>query len=327
MAIPVGIASVAHYVPTRVVDNEFFTRIVDTSDEWIRQRTGIVERRWLADDQATSDLLEAAGRLALERAGIEPAEVDLIVAGTVSSDYLFPSAACLVQHRLGCTRAAAFDVSAACPGFLFALSIGRQYIASGTFRTVLVLGGEALSRLLNIRDRSSCILFGDGGGAAVLRPHAECGKGLIEDILLGSDGAGFDYIWRPAGGSRTPLTPEALERGDHLLHMRGRDVYRFAVDKMSEIMAWAMEGQDPAELGWVVPHQVNARILQTAAARIDLPLDKVLINIERYGNTSAASIPIILSELWAEGRLESGKFLVLAAFGAGLTWAGARIRW
>ncbi|RMH03751.1 MAG: ketoacyl-ACP synthase III [Planctomycetota bacterium] len=327
MAVPVGIAGIAHYVPDRVIDNEYFTRFVDTSDEWIRQRSGIRQRRWLADDQATSDMFVAAGAKALERAGVAPEEVDLIVAGTVSPDYLFPAAACLVQDRLGCVHAAAFDLSAACPGFLYALSTGAQFIAAGTCRNVLVLGGEALSRMIDLKDRSSCVLFGDGAGAAVLQPHADCGQGRIEDIFLGTDGSGAELIIRRYGGSRHPLTPEVLERGDHCLRMKGREVYRFAVEKMTELMAWAMKDQDPKELGWVVPHQVNARILDTATERLDIPPEKVVVNIDRYGNTSAASIPIILSELWEAGRLESGKFLVLAAFGAGLTWAGARIRW
>jgi 3-oxoacyl-[acyl-carrier-protein] synthase-3 len=327
MAVPVGIAGVGHYVPERVVDNEHFAQYLDTSDEWIRQRSGIRQRRWLADDQTTSDMFIAAGRQALERAEVAPEDVDLIVCGTISGDYAFPATACIVQEALGCTKAAGFDVSAACPGFLFALSTGAQFVGSGMYRNVLVIGGEALSRIIDMQDRTSCVLFGDGGGAALLQPHAECGTGLIEDLMLGTDGSGADLIIRRAGQAKHPMTPELLEAKEHCIRMKGREVYRFAVEKMSAIMDWAMEGQNPAELGYVVPHQVNARILETATERLGIPPEKVLVNIDRYGNTSAASIPILLSELWAEGKLQPGKFLVLAAFGAGLTWAGARVRW
>ncbi len=327
MAVPVGIASVGHFVPERVIDNEYFKQFVDTSDEWIRQRSGIRERRWLDDDQTTSDMFIAAGRQALERAGVTAEEVDLIVCGTVSGDYLFPATACVVQDALGCTKAAAFDVSAACPGFLFALSTGAQFIGSGTYQNVLVIGGEALSRIIDIHDRSSCVLFGDGAGAVLLQPHEVCQRGLIEDLMLGTDGSGADLIIRPAGGAKTPITQEIFDAKDHMLRMKGREVYRFAVEKMTAIMEWAMDGQNPLELGWVVPHQVNARILETATERLAIPREKVLVNIDRFGNTSAASIPILMSELWEQDKLESGKFLVLATFGAGLTWAGARVRW
>ena len=327
MAVPVGIASVGHYVPDRVIDNHYFTTFLDTSDEWIRQRSGIRERRWLADGQTTSDMFIAAGRQALERAGVGPEEVDLIICGTVSGDYLFPATACIVQDALGCTRAAGFDLSAACPGFLFAVSTGSQFVAAGTYQNVLVIGGEALSRITDMNDRSSCVLFGDGAGAVLLQPHAVCQRGLIEDILLGTDGSRADLIIRPHGGAKHPITLETLEAGTHLLQMKGREVYRFAVEKMTELMEWAMEGQNPLELGWVVPHQVNARILETATERLAIPREKVIVNIDRLGNTSAASIPIILSELWEQDQLEPGKFLVLVGFGAGLTWAAARVRW
>ncbi len=327
MAVPVGIASVGHFVPDRVIGNDHFAGYLDTSDEWIRQRSGIQQRRWLEDGQTTSDMFIAAGRQALERAGLDPSEVDLIVCGTVSGDYLFPATACVVQDALGCSRAGAFDVSAACPGFLFALSTGAQFVGSGTYQNVLVIGGEALSRITDHNDRSSVVLFGDGAGAALLQPHEVCQQGLIEDLLLGTDGSGAELIIRPHGGAKAPTTAESLADGTHLLRMKGREVYRFAVEKMTHIMEWAMEGQNPLELGWVVPHQVNARILETATERLAIPREKVVVNIDRLGNTSAASIPIILSELWEQKKLEEGKFLVLATFGAGLTWAGARVRW
>lgn len=326
-AIPVGIAGVGAYVPERVVDNQYFTRFVETSDEWIQQRTGIVERRWLRPDQRPSDMFVAAGRQALERAGLAPAEVDLIVLATVSADYLCPSQACVVQERLGCTKAAAFDIAAACAGFVYAMAIGAQFVASGAYRNVLVLGGEALSRISDVYDRNSAVLFGDGAGAALLQPHEQCRQGLIEALKLGADGSGYHYIIRQKGGGKEPLTPEVLTEGTHLLRMKGREVYRFAVAQMESLISWAMAGQDPAELGLVIPHQMNKRILETATEKLHVPPEKVYINIERLGNTSAASCAIGLSEAWEKGLLAPGKLVVLAAFGAGLVWAGARLRW
>lgn len=325
---PVGIAGIGCDVPEVRVDNEWFTRYVETSDEWIQQRTGIRERRWLPPEGKPSDLFTAAGARALEDAGLAPAAVDLVIVATVSGDHQgIPAVASIVQHRLGCVNAAAFDLGAGCAGFIYALATGAQMVASGFYRNVLVIGGEALSRLVDLRDRNSVILFGDGAGAALLQPHEVCGQGLIEALTLGSDGSGAEFIIRPRGGAAEPITPEILAEGTHLIRMKGRDVYRFAVDRMTSLIGWALEGQDPAELGLVVPHQVNARILETATRKLDIPEDKVVVNIDRYGNTSAASIPIALCEARAQGRVESGKLLVLAAFGAGLAWSAARLRW
>ena len=325
--IPVGIAGLGHAVPDWVIDNAYFTRFIDTSDEWIQQRTGIKERRWIRAGEHISDFFVASGRKALERAGVAPEEVDLVIIGSVSGDYSVPSTACVVQDKLGCTRAAAFDVAAACTGFLYSLSIGAQFIATGCFKNVLVMGGEALSRISDIYDRTTVVLFGDGTGAALLQPHEVCGQGLIEDVTLGSDGSGWHYISRPKGGSNEPVTPEILAEGTHLLRMKGREVYRFAVAQMESLMTWAMADQDPAELGLVLPHQMNRRILETATERLSIPKEKVYINIERMGNTSAAAIPICFSEAWERQLLEKDKLLVLAAFGAGLTWGAARVRW
>ncbi len=327
MSLPVGIAGFGHYVPERVIKNEYFTRFVETSDEWIQQRTGIKERRWLTDEQKPSDMFAAAGKAAMNRAGVKPEEIDLIILGTVSGDMFLPATACIVQELLGCKNAAAFDISAACPGFLYALIIGQQFVASGQCKNVLCIGGEALSRIIDIHDRNSCVLFGDGAGACVLQPHDICQQGLIDDVYMGADGSGAEFIQRPRGGAAERMSSEILTEGSHLIRLMGREVYRFAVSKMSEIMAWATEGIDPDEIGLVIPHQVNRRILETATAKIGIAPEKVLINIEHYGNTSAASIPILMSEAEATSRFEKDKYLVLAAFGAGLVWAGARIKW
>ncbi|MBC8406721.1 MAG: ketoacyl-ACP synthase III [Planctomycetes bacterium] len=326
--IPVGIASLGHYVPELVRDNDWFSQHIETSDEWIRQRTGIVERRWLAEGQTTSDIFVEAGKLALERAGVKPEEVDLIVCGTISGDYLAcPATACIVQDRLGCKNAWAFDLNAACTGFLYSMSVGSQFIATGMHKNVLVLGGEGLSRLLDLNDRNSVVIFADGGGAALLQPHDTCQQGLIEDMTLGADGSGYHYIIRPKGGAKEPVTPEIIAEGTHMIRMKGREVYRFAVSRMTELMAWAMEGQKLEELGWVFPHQMNRRILETATGKLNIPKEKVYINIQRFGNTSAGTVPICLGEAWEKGLLESNKLQLLAAFGAGLTWGAARIRW
>jgi len=326
--VPVGIAGIGFSVPDRVVENDYFTRFVETSDEWIRSRTGIEQRRWLSEGEKPSDLFARAGRAALEDAGLAPEEVDLIIVATVSGDFQStPSAACLVQRDLGCVNAAAFDISAACAGFVYGLNVASQFVSNGTYRNVLMIGGEGLSRIADIYDRNSVIIFADGAGAAVLQPHETCGQGLIEDLTLGADGTGWHYIIRPRGGGAEPVTPEILAEGTNQLRMKGREVYRFAVDKMTSLIAWALEGQDLDDLSVVIPHQVNARILETATAKLGIPPEKVYVNIDRYGNTSAGSCPIALCEARADGLVEKGKLVVMAAFGAGLTWGGARIRW
>jgi 3-oxoacyl-[acyl-carrier-protein] synthase-3 len=325
--IPVGIAGTGSYVPERVVPNAFFEKLVDTSDEWIVQRTGIEERRFAAPDQATSDLSLEASKRALEAAGVKPEELDLIVLGTLTPDYLLPSTACLVQDRLGATNAGAFDVNAACTGFLTALHTGEAFIAAGRARRVLVIGAEKLTSFVDFTDRTSCIIFGDAAGAAVLTPLDECGQGEILRTTLGADGKGYDFIHMPGGGSRKPPTAETLANGDHFIRMRGRDVFRFAVTYMGEMVREMIEGYSPDDVSLVVPHQVNKRIIEAALERLEIPPEKVVVNIEKYGNSSAATVPLALDEALRAGRIEKGKLVVLVAFGAGLTWGGSLIRW
>lgn len=307
--------------------NHDFEKLVDTSDEWIVQRTGIRERRFVAPEQATSDLCIEAGRQALASAGIAPADLDLVIVGTLTPDYLLPACATLVQSALGATNAGAFDVNAACTGFLTALHTGECFVAAGRARNVLTIGAESLSRFLDMSDRTSCILFGDGAGAAVLRPHAECRRGEILRSTLGADGSGYDLIHMKGGGARVPPTTESLARGDHFIRLRGREVFRFAVTKMSELIAQMVEGYDPADVSVVVPHQVNARIIEAAIERLGWPMDRVFVNIDKYGNTSAATVPMAFHEAIEQGRVEPGKLVVFVAFGAGLTWGGTLIRW
>lgn len=323
----VGIAGTGSELPPRVVTNDDMARLVDTSDEWITQRTGIRERRWVDEGTNCSHLCEGAARKAMEAAGVGPEEVDLIVVGSLTQDHLMPSVACLVQTRLGLVNAAAFDVMSACTGFLTALNTAECFIAAGRARTAIAIGGETLSRYLDLTDRSSCILFGDGAGAAVLRPLDVCKQGEILRQTLGADGSGYEFIHIPVGGAERPHNHPEYNAADHFIRIKGRDVYRFAVTKMTEMIRRAAEGLDPDEIALVVPHQVNLRIIEGARERLDWPMEKFFVNIDKYGNTSAASIPIALDEAVRAGRIQRGDKVILVAFGAGLTWGSTLLQW
>ena len=325
--VPVGVAGVGSYVPERVLTNDYFAQIVDTSHEWIVQRTGICERHFAAPDEATSDMCVVACQRALAQAGIEPADIDLVVVGTLTPDYLLPSTSVLVQDRLGAVGATAFDVSSACTGFLSALHTAEAYIAAGRAKRALAIGAETLSRFLNMEDRSSCILFGDGAGAAVVVPHAECGQGEILRTTQGSDGSLYKIIHMEGGGSRLPPTLATVGDKKHFIELRGREIYRFAVSKMASLIEQMAEGYDAEEICLVIPHQVNARIIESALERVGWPLEKVVINIDRYANTSAATVPIAWAEALEAGRLVPGKLVILVAFGAGVTWGASLLRW
>jgi len=321
------IAGTGHYVPEREVPNSFFEEHVETSDEWIRQRTGIHSRRFAAEGEATSDLCIAAARKALEAAGVAPEDLDLIVVGTISPDQFLPAVAPLVQTALGAKDAMAFDVVAACTGFITALSTGEAFLASGKGKTALVIGAETLSRFLDLHDRTSCILFGDGAGAAVLKVGEPGSPGEILRTSMGSDGSGYEFIQMTGGGSRLPTTHDTVEAREHYIRVRGRDVYRFAVTRMERTVREMLEGYDREEFGLLVPHQVNQRIIDAAIEKLDIAPEQVMVNIHKYGNTSAGSVPIALDEAVRSGRIESGKLLVMVAFGAGLNWGGALVRW
>ncbi|MCP3919218.1 MAG: ketoacyl-ACP synthase III [bacterium] len=325
--VRVGIASTGSFLPETVMSNDDFARIVDTSDEWITQRTGIRERRFVADEQSTSDLCVEAARMALERAGIGPEDLDLIIVGTLTADYLMPSAACLVQDRLGAKNAGAFDVAAACTGFLTALQTAEAFVASGRKRRVLAIGAESLSRFVDMTDRTSCILFGDGAGAAVVTPWEDCEQAEILAARMGADGSGYDFITIPTGGSKAPPHSPQYVKDDHFIQLKGREVYRFAVGKMVEMIQSVLEGHDADEVGLVVPHQVNKRIIDASLDRLGIDEERCMVNIDKYGNTSAASVPIALDEALETGRIEKGKLVVLVAFGAGLTWGASLLRW
>jgi 3-oxoacyl-[acyl-carrier-protein] synthase-3 len=314
-------------VPEKVMTNADLEKILDTSDEWITQRTGIRERRVAAEGQSTASLAIDAGKAALASAGRTPQDLDLILCATVTPEMLFPSTACFVQAALGVKDIPAFDLGAACSGFVYALATASLFIETGKYRRILVIGAETLSKVADYTDRSSCILFGDGAGAVVLEPSTHPGRGLLYSVLCAA-GSGWDYIYVPAGGSRSPASHETVESRDHYVKMRGREVYKFAVDKMQWLLGDCMEkcGLSVSDVDLVIPHQVNSRIIQSAAEKYNFPMDKVYVNIDRYGNTSAASIPLALDEARRAGRIGPGSLLILVAFGAGLTWAGAVLR-
>ena len=302
--------------------------MVETSDEWIFTRTGIRERRIADDDTACSDLAAKAGRLALERARVSPAEVNLIIIATITPDRTLPSTACHMQPKIGAVNAGCFDLSAACSGFVYGVSTARDYLTTHPDDTVLVIGAEVLSKFTDYTDRTSCILFGDGAGAAVMRAVEEDGRGVLA-THLGADGSGADMMYVPAGGSRMPASEETVRNRQHYMTIRGREVFKFAVTKMVEEVQVALDacGVSIHEVAQIVPHQVNVRILSAAAARLGISLDKIYMNIERCANTSAASVPIALDEAVQTGKIKRGDVVVLVAFGGGLTWSSAVVRW
>lgn len=325
--IRAGIAGVGTYVPERVMTNFELQELVDTSDEWIRTRSGIRERRVAAGDEATSDMAFKAARNALADASMAPEELDLIIVATNTPDMLFPATACLLQDRLGAKKAGAFDLLAGCTGFMYAAAVAAQFISAGTVRNILVAGSETLTRILNWKDRNTCVLFGDGAGAVVMRP-APGDRGILS-VVLGSDGGGGDLLKIPAGGSRLPASPETVARELHFVQMNGREVFKFAVRAMEEGSAEVLRraGLTGADVDFLVPHQANIRIIEHAAKKMNLPMDRVAVNVDRYGNTSTASIPLALEESLRAGKIKDGDNVIMVGFGAGLTWAGLLIKW
>jgi 3-oxoacyl-[acyl-carrier-protein] synthase-3 len=315
------------YAPERVMTNGDLCELVDTSDEWIRTRTGIVERRIAGDHEATAHMAVEAARAALQEADADPRDVDLIIVGTATPDYWMPSTACQVQDALGATRAGAFDLNAGCSGFVYALAMGSQAIASGEHDLVLVIGADTLSRVTDWSDRSTCILFGDGAGAVLLRVGND-DSGVLATVL-GSDGSGGDLLHIPAGGSALPSSHETVDQRLHCIRMNGQQVFRFAAQTLPQAVLQVAQkaALDMVDIDLIIPHQANLRIIEAAAKRLKLPEDRFVINLDRYGNTSAASVPIALCEAIAANRIVQGQHIVLVGFGAGLTWAATLLRW
>jgi 3-oxoacyl-[acyl-carrier-protein] synthase III len=314
-------------VPEKVLTNVDLEKFVDTTDEWITTRTGIKQRHVVSEGETTATLSVTASRKALDRANVAPEQVDLIICCTATPDFLFPATACLVQYELGAQNAGAFDLEAACSGFIYGISVGSQFIRSGAYKTVLVVAAESLSRFMDWSDRSTCVLFGDGAGAILLQA-SDAETGLLS-FVLGSHGAGSNLIKLPAGGAALPASHETVDNHDHFLKMQGKEVYRFAVRIMGDSAVAALEKSGLAyeDISICIPHQANTRIIASIADRLKLPPEKVFLNIDQYGNTSAASIPIALCEAVDAGLVKPGDNILFVAFGSGLTSGAAVVRW
>ncbi len=323
----VEIVSTGRFLPEHVVTNRDMESIVETTDEWIFERTGIRERRIAPPEMTAADMGTAAARVALERAGLEPADVDVLIVSTATPDRLLPATACDIQALIGATKAVAFDVIGACTGFLYGLTVAEGYISTGRGEIALVIATEKLSAIVDWEDRATCVLFGDGAGAAVLR-SSEGERGILGTHHQ-SDGTLADLLYRPAGGAAIPMDEEVLRNRTHLLRMSGREIFKHAVRAMAESSGQALErsGWELEDVDLVFPHQANIRIIKATARYAGLPMEKVFINVDRYGNMSSATIPVAMDEAIEEGRLQPGMNLLLVAFGAGLTWGALAVRW
>ena len=322
----VGIIGVGKYLPKKILFNRDLEKMVDTSDEWITTRTGIKQRRIVAKEEAASDLAIKAARQALKKTGIKPQNIDLIIVATITPDMQFPATATLVQNRLGAKDAIAFDLSAACAGFIYALIVAQQFIARGTSKNALVIGSEVLSSITDWQDRNTCVLFGDGAAAAVL---AEVKSGGIVSAYLGSDGSKTDLLMLPAGGSRLPASRQTIGKKLHYIKMEGNELFRLAVKLMLEAAQIAIKraGLQAKDIDLVIPHQANVRIISAMIKRLGIPREKVYLNIQRYGNMSSASLATALCEAVEEGRVKKGDYILLDGFGAGLVWGACVIKW
>ncbi|HRY51638.1 MAG TPA: beta-ketoacyl-ACP synthase III [Candidatus Paceibacterota bacterium] len=322
-----SIAGVGSYVPDRVLSNIELEKIVDTSDTWITTRTGIKERRMAGPEQYTSDLAAEAARRAMAHAGITPDQIDLIIVATITPDTPFPSTACWLQHKIGAHRAAAFDVEAACSGFLYGLEIGQQFVMTQTYNTVLVIGAEKLSSIIDWKDRNTCVLFGDGAGAVILRNRPQS-HGLLT-VCMGADGSKTGLLGMPGGGSRCPASHESVDERLHFLRMDGKETFKHAVTAMCNAAREALHRChiEIGQVACIIPHQANRRIIDAVTERLHARADQVFVNLEKYGNTSAASVAIALDEAVRAGRIHRGDLVLMVAFGAGFTWASAVIEW
>lgn len=323
----VGIAGIGFYVPDKIVTNHELAKQVETSDEWIFSRTGIKERRLAAADQTASDMGARAAQAALDDAGVDAAEIDLVLTATASPDMIFPATACLIQDKIGARDAGACDLNAVCSGFVYALVSGAQLLAAGMAKKILVVATEKFSTFIDWEDRSTCVLMGDGAGAVVL--STDTAQGELLSYVLGANGKGIEQLMVPGGGSAKPTSHETVANKDHFMKMNGQEIYRFAINIIGESVAAALAkaGLKESDLDLLVPHQANIRIIQSAAKRFNLPMEKIMVNIDKYSNTSAASVPIALAEAKQSGRLQPGMHVALSAFGAGLTWGSVILKW
>ena len=320
------IVAVGRYVPSGVLTNEDLEKVLDTSDEWITTRTGMKRRHVCAPDEATSDLAIAAARAALAKTKYTPADIDCYIVATVTPDYPFPATACILAAKLGAADKPAFDIEIACSGFIYGLTVASSLIRSGMYKRIMLVGAETLTKIVNRNDRATAVLFGDGAGAVILEASK---KDSFLSSELGSDGSRPEILRVPAGGTRNPLTPSAYEAGEQYIYMEGREVFKFAVTKMIEATDAALKKAKlkKKDLDWLIPHQANKRIIDSAAKYLKMPEDKVVINIQEYGNTSAASIPIALSEAVESGKIKDGDIIVFVGFGGGLSWGAVTWKW
>jgi 3-oxoacyl-[acyl-carrier-protein] synthase-3 len=322
-----AITAVGHYAPDKILTNADLEKMVDTNDEWIRSRTGIRERR-IMENGASSDMAVKAIENLLSRRNMSASEIEVIIVATVTPDMFFPATACLIQQKIGATKAWGFDLSAACSGFLFALTTGAKLVESGTYSKVLVVGTDKMSSIVDYTDRNTCILFGDAAGAVLLEPGTEDGYGIIDSKFY-VDGSGGQYLCMTGGGSLNPPSHETVDKKMHYIYQDGKNVFKLAVKGMANVSVEVMDrnGLKGEDVAWLVPHQANLRIIDATAARMGIRREQVMINIEKYGNTTAATIPLCLSEWWECGKLKKGQNIVLAAFGAGYTWGATYVKW
>ncbi|TVM04401.1 MAG: 3-oxoacyl-ACP synthase [Candidatus Brocadia sp. WS118] len=322
-----SITGIGSYLPGKVLTNYDLERMVDTSDDWIIQRTGIKERRIVENGQITSDLATQASLRAMEDAGVSPHDIDMIITSTITPDHIFPSTSCFIQQKLGATRASAFDILAACAGFIYALSIGQSFVNSGAMETVLVVGAECLSTITDYTDRTTCVLFGDGAGAVIIQKsptHHE-----ILSSTLAADGSQADVLIMPGGGAKSPASLESIQQRAHYIQFKGKEVFKLAIQNITNLILETVTKNDLTigDIDLIIPHQSNLRIIEATMEKLGLPMEKAFVNIDKYGNTSSASIPIAIDEARKEGRLSRGDLVMLVAFGGGLTWGSSVIRW
>lgn len=322
-----AITAVGHYAPPDVYDNQYFEKYLDTNDQWIRDRTGIRERRYLKEG-ATSDMALIAARTCLDRRGLSPDELDCIIVATVTPDMPFPATANILQGKLGATRAWGFDMNAACSSFLYALSVGTRFIETGACRNVLVVGADKMTAIVDYDDRNTCILFGDAAGVVLLEPIEDESVGIM-DFSLKVDPAGVPFLYQTAGGSLRPASHKTVDERLHFIRQEGKTVFKAAVPGMADAASSILQRNDmkPEDVRWLVPHQANLRIISATAEWMGLPMEQVMVNIDRYGNTTSATLPLCLSEWWEKGELRKGDNVVLVTFGAGYTYGGALVRW
>ncbi|MCF6157783.1 MAG: ketoacyl-ACP synthase III [wastewater metagenome] len=322
-----SITGIGSYLPNKILSNYDLEKMIDTSNEWIVQRTGIRERRIVDDGVITSDLGVQASLRAMEDAGVSAQDIDMIITSTITPDHIFPATSCYLQHKLGTPKAGAFDILAACSGFIYALAIGESFVNSGAGKTVLVVGAECLSKITDYKDRSTCVLFGDGAGAVIIQKSAT--KHEILSTTLVADGSQADVLIMPGGGSKYPSSPETIQQRAHYIQFKGKEVFKLAINNMTNLILETAEKNSLKleDIDLIIPHQSNMRIIEATMERLGLPMEKAFVNIDKYGNTSSASVPIAIDEARKEGRLKRGDIVMLVAFGGGLTWGSSVIRW